>query len=89
MMKAAVCFHQVVGYGKKQVDKETMMARRNKNQIALRRLQEGLEMPLSQIAAEEEGLYELFEQERKLKENRKINNGKRIQSCRNQEALEK
>lgn len=88
MMKAAVCFHQVVGYGKKQVDNEKMIERINKNQTALKRLQEELKIPLSQIAENEEGVSELFRQERKLKENSKVKKGRRIQSKHNQEALE-
>ncbi len=88
MMKAAVCFHQVVGYGKKQVDNEKMIDRISKSQITLKRLQRELKIPLSQIATNEEGLFELIQQERKLKENSKITKGKRVQSNRNKEALE-
>ncbi len=88
MMKAAVCFQQVVGYGKKEADNEKMIDRINKNQVAVNRLQDKLKTPLSQIAENEEGLFELIEQERKLKENSKIKKGKRIQSRRDQVSLE-
>ena len=47
-----------------------------------------LKIPLSQITANEQKLQKLFEEERRLKEKSTINDGKRIQSRRNQEALE-
>ena len=88
MMKAAVCFFQVVGYGKKRLPDETMLARIAELQTDLKQLRTQLAIPLSQIAVKEQELKVLFDEERRLKERSKIKNGKRIQSCRNQEALE-
>ena len=87
MMKAAVCFYQVVGYGKKYVSDENMIDRIKKHQTALQQLQHELRTPLSQITVNEQKLQMLFEKERQLKEKSKIKDGKRIQSLRNQEAL--
>lgn len=88
MMKAAVCFFQVVGYGKKLLDDDNMLGRMKKLQAELRQLHRELEEPLSQISDKEQHLQKLFEEERRLKENSKIKNGKRIQSQHNQKALE-
>ena len=87
MMKAAVCFYQVVGYGKKYVSDENMIDRIKKHQTDLQQLQHELRIPLSQITANEQKFQMLFEKERQLKEKSKIKDGKRIQSPRNQEAL--
>ena len=67
MMKAAVCFYQVVGYGKKHVSDENMINRINKHQIDLQHLQQELKIPLSQISEKEQKLQTLFEKERRLK----------------------
>lgn len=88
MMKAAACFYQVVGYGKKNVSDENMIDRIKKLQTDLQQLQYELKMPLSQITEKEQNLQALFEKERRLKERSKIKDGKRIQSRRNQDALE-
>jgi len=88
MMKAAVCFYQVVGYGKKQVDDINMLERIKKYQTDIKQLKQELEVPLSQIILTEQELGKLFETERKLKERSQVKNGKRIQSKQNQEALE-
>ena len=88
MMKAAVCFYQVVGYGKKHVSDETMIDRIKKHQTDLQQLRHELKIPLSQITANEQKLQSLFEKERRLKEKTGIKDGKRFQSSRNQEALE-
>jgi hypothetical protein len=60
MMKAAVCFYQVVGYGKKHVSDENMIKRIKKHQIDLQNLQQELKIPLSQISEEEQKLQMLF-----------------------------
>lgn len=88
MMKASVCFYQVVGYGKKQVSDEKMIDRINKHQSDLKGLKEELQIPLSQIMAKEQELQILFEDETRLKENSKVKEGKRIQSLKNREALD-
>ena len=89
MMKAATCFNQVVGYGKKLLPDENMLDKIKKLQTDLRKLQQELKIPLSQITDEEKKLQDLFEKERKLKEKSKINKeGKREQSSRNQKNLE-
>jgi hypothetical protein len=88
MMKAAVCFFQVVGYGKKRLPDEGMLERIEELQNDLKQLREQLRTPLSQIAVKEQELQVLFDEERQLKENSKIKNGKRIQSRRNREDLE-
>jgi len=88
MMKAAVCFNQIVGYGKKHVADENMLDRIKKHQDDLQRLHDELKIPLSQISLNEQKLQKLFEEERRLKEKSRIKDGKRIQSRRNQEALE-
>lgn len=88
MMKAAVCFFQVVGYGKKQVDDEKMLGRMSKIQTDLQQLQRELKIPLSKITVKEQDLQALFDKERQLKEKSRIDDGKRIQSPRNQRALE-
>jgi hypothetical protein len=49
MMKAAVCFYQVVGYGKKQVDDIKMLERINEYQTVIQQLKQELEVPISQI----------------------------------------
>jgi len=89
MMKAATCFSQVVGYGKKLLPDENMLNKIKKLQTDLRKLQQELKIPLSQITTEEKKLQDLFEKERQLKERSKINKkGKRDQSQRNQKNLE-
>ncbi|UCE06619.1 MAG: hypothetical protein JSW07_00840, partial [bacterium] len=89
MMKAATCFYQVVGYGKKLVPDENMVDKIKKLQTDLRKMQQKLENPLSQIATEEKKLQALFAKERQLKERSKINQeGKRDQSRLNQKNLE-
>jgi transposase len=88
MMKAAVCFFQVVGYGKKLLDDDNMLERMKKLQIELRQLHDALKEPLAQIFDKERQLQKLFAEERRLKENSKIKDGNRIQSRRNQKALE-
>jgi transposase len=88
MMKASVCFYRVVGYGKKQVSDEKMIDRINKHQSDLNRLKEELQIPLSQIVTKEQELQILFEEETRLKENSNIEEGKRIQSRKNEAALE-
>jgi hypothetical protein len=88
MMKAAVCFYQVVGYGKKHVNDENMIKRIKKHQIDLEHLQQELKIPLSQISEEEQKLQTLIEQERGLKEKSRIKDGNRIQSAKNHKALE-
>jgi len=87
MMNAAVCFFQVVGYGKKLLDDDNMLERMKQLQAELRQLHDELKEPLAQISGKEQQLQKLFAEERRLKENGKIKNGKRIQSPRNQEAL--
>jgi hypothetical protein len=88
MMKAATCFYRIVGYGKKLVPDENMLAKIKKVQADLQRLRNELSIPLSQISAKEQNLLTLFEKERQLKENSQIKDGKRIQSCQDQEALQ-
>lgn len=88
MMKAAVCFFQVVGYGKKRLPDESMLDRIKELQTALKQLRHQLAIPLSQIAVKEQELRVLFVEERRLKENSKVKDGQRLQSRRNQEALE-
>ena len=88
MMKAAACFYQIVGYGKKHVADENMLDRIKKHQGDLQWLHHELKLPLSQISLNEQKLQKLFEEERRLKEKSRIKDGKRIQSRRNQEALE-
>ena len=88
MMKAATCFNQVVGYGKKLLPDENMLDKIKKLQIDLRKLHQELKIPLSQITDEEKKLQDLFDKERQLKERSKINKkGKRDQSQRNQKNL--
>jgi len=88
MMNAAVCFFQVVGYGKKLLDDDNMLARMKQLQTALRQLHDELKEPLAQISDKEQQLQKLFIEERRLKENSEIKDGKRIQSRRNKEDLE-
>jgi signal transduction histidine kinase len=88
MMKAAACFYKIVGYGKKHVADENMLDRIKKHQDDLQGLHHELKIPLSQISLNEQKLQKLFEEERRLKEKSRIKDGKRIQSRRNQEALE-
>ncbi|MBC8394791.1 MAG: hypothetical protein H8E17_19765 [Deltaproteobacteria bacterium] len=87
MMKAGLCFHQIVGYGKKQVADENMLARITKLEKDLEQLRDELQMPLSEISAKEQHLSALFIEERRLKEKSKIKDGKRIQSRVNREDL--
>ena len=88
MMKAAVCFFQIVGYGKKKVNDEKMLERIKKLETALRRSRDELKVPLLQISAKEQEFQTLFDEERQLKEKSKIRKGNRVQSQRNGEALE-
>jgi transposase len=88
MMKASVCFFQIVGYGKKCIDDTKMLDRINQLETDLRDLQNELETPLSQITVKEQELQALFEEERQLKEKSKIQDGERILSIKNQQALE-
>ena len=87
LMKSALCFFQVVGYGKKPVADENKIAQIEKLQTDLQQLQSQLETPLSQITNREQQLQALFEQERSLKEKSRIKEGQRRQSRLNQEAL--
>jgi hypothetical protein len=89
MMKAATCFYQIVGYGKKQEDDKNMLARIKKIETHLEQLHQELKTPLFQIAAKEQTLLTFVEEERQLKETSSIQDGKRIQSQRNQKALER
>jgi transposase len=88
MMKAAVCFFQVVGYGKKLLDDDNMLERTKKLQTKLRQLHDELQEPLAQISDKERQLQKLFDEERRLKENSKIKDGQRLQSPRNKKALD-
>jgi len=66
-----------------------MLNKIKKLQTDLRKLQQELKIPLSQITTEEKKLQDLFGKERQLKERSKINKkGKRDQSQRNQKNLE-
>jgi hypothetical protein len=87
MLNAAVCFFQIVGYGKKLLDDDNMLERMKELQTELRQLHDELKEPLAQISDKEQQLQKLFVEERRFKENSKIKNGKRIQSQRNKEAL--
>ncbi len=87
MMKASVCFHKVVGYGKKLVDDEKMIERIDKCESVLESLKEELKIPLSRIAVKQEELQLLFEEETGLKEKSRVKDGKRIQSRKNRETL--
>ena len=88
LMKAATCFYQVVGYGKKQQDDTNMIERIKKLEDRLHALHLELKEPLSQVHAKEQGLVKLCEKERTLKEQSTLKDGKRIQSKDNQVALE-
>ena len=88
MMNAAVCFFQIVGYGKKLLDDDNMLERMKALQTELRPLHDELKEPLAQSSDKEQQLQKLFIEERRLKENSKIKNGHRIQSQRNKEGLE-
>ncbi len=88
MMKAATCFYQIVGYGKKYMDDKNMLERIKKLEEKLQSLHQELKEPLSQIDAKEPELVKLFEKERQLKEKSTIKDGDRIQSKSNQAALE-
>ncbi len=88
MMKAATCFYQVVGYGKKRVSDKTMIERINKHQTDLKKLRQELKVPLLQISDKQQELQVLFEKERPLKEKSRIKDGNRIQSVKNQKTLE-
>jgi transposase len=88
MMNAAVCFFQIVGYGKKLLDDDNMLKRMKELQAELRQLSNELKAPLAQISDKEQQLQKLFVEERQLRENSKIKNGQRIQSQRNKAALE-
>ena len=87
MMKAAVCFYQIVGYGKKQVDDVKMLERINEYQTGIRQLKQELEIPISQIVPISKKFDKLFETEIELKESSKIENGKRVQSEHDFDAL--
>jgi hypothetical protein len=87
MMNAAVCFFQIVGYGKKLLDDDNMLERMKELQTELRQWHDELKEPLAQIADKEQQLQKLFAAERRFKENSKIKNGKRIQSQDNKKAL--
>jgi len=86
MMKAAVCFYQVVGYGKKSVDDIKMLERIHEYQTDIQQLKQELEVPISQIFPISQKFDKLFERE--LKQKSKIKDGERIQSKRNTKALE-
>ncbi len=89
LMKAATCFSQVVGYGKKLLPDENTLEKIEKLQTDLRKLRQELKIPLSRITVEEKKLQDLFEKERQFKERSTINKkGQRDQSQRNQENLE-
>ena len=87
-MKAATCFYQVVGYGKKQQDDNNMIERIKTLEGCLHALHLELQEPLSQVHAKEQELIQLCVEERTLKEQSTIQDGKRIQSQKNQDALE-
>lgn len=80
MMKAAVCFYQVVGYGNSPVDDLNMLERINEYQTDIQQLKQKLEVPISQITPISQKIDKLFETETELKESSQIKNGKRVQS---------
>lgn len=88
MMKAATCFYQIVGYGKKHTDDKNMVERIEKLEGKLHSLHQELKVPISQVNTKEQELMKLYKKERRLKEKSTIQDGKRIQSKENQEALE-
>ena len=61
MMKAAVCFFSVVGYGNSPVDDLNMLERINEYQTNIQQLKQKLEVPLSQIASLSQKIDKLFE----------------------------
>ncbi len=88
MMKAATCFYQIVGYGKKHTDDKNMVERIEKLEGQLHSLHQELKAPISQVNTKEQELMKLYKKERRLKEKSTIQDGKRIQSRENQAALE-
>ncbi|OAD24091.1 hypothetical protein THIOM_000058 [Candidatus Thiomargarita nelsonii] len=87
MMKAAVCFYQVVGYGNSPVDDLNRLERINEYQTYIQQLKPKLEVPISQITPISQNLDKRFETERELKESSQIKNGKRVQSEHDFDAL--
>lgn len=87
MMKAAVCFYQIVGYGKKEQDDENMLTRIKQLEKDLRQLNSKLAVPLSQINEKEKKLEVLYDEERLQKEKSKVLKGKRRHTNRNEKDL--
>lgn len=77
-MKTGVNLHRIVGYGKKLVENTTVLEKIRDFEERIRKLEEELEAPLREIAQIDQALCSKIEEERLLREQSVIKDGKRF-----------
>lgn len=86
-MKGFASLHRVAGYGKQLVEDPIIQAKQQELQKKIQDLRSKLKGPLAEIAQQTAALTALIEQERALREQSRIEDGKRILSKQEAEAL--
>ena len=86
-MKPGVNIHRIVGYGKKLVDNTKVLEKIERLQEQVQKIEIELEGPLNEIRMFEEKLQQLIEDERVFREKSTVENGERILSGIDMEAL--
>jgi hypothetical protein len=76
-MKATVSLNKVAGYGKQKIEDEQVVKRQEHAALRINELKKILEQPLEQIRAHEESIAKLIPEERCLRNQSKIEEGKR------------
>jgi transposase len=86
-MKGFASLHRVAGYGKQLVEDPTVQAKQQELQEKVQTLRDKLKAPLREIAQETATLTALIGQERTLRGQSRIEDGKRILGKEDEEAL--
>jgi hypothetical protein len=76
-MKATVSLNKVAGYGKQKIEDEQVVKRQEHAALRINELKKILEQPLEQIRSHEESIAKLIPEERCLRNQSKIEEGKR------------
>ena len=76
-MKSAVSLHRVAGYGKQKIKDENVIERQAHASRMIEKLEGILKTPLEEIRALEESIAKLIPKERRLRNQSKIDHGKR------------
>jgi transposase len=77
-MKSFACLNRVAGYGKKKLPDEKVGAAQQKLQRQINALRRGLQVPLKQIADQEEQIASVIEKERRIRSRGKVAEGQRL-----------